>query len=167
MQIDYLAHHRHLLPEVTDLVYDQWAEMFQAGGTSRDRLEELFVERAVSDRLPLTLVALDGDVLAGTGSIKLSEPGTKAGLSPWLAGVIVKDAFRGAGVGTMLVKALELNAVKLGVQTLHLSVGAATKFYEGLGWTALERINSYGVKDVTLMAKDLALAKPSECCPQD
>ena len=155
MRIDYLANHRHLIPEVTDLVYDQWSELFQAGGTSRDRLRELFVERAVTDRLPLAIVALDGDVLAGTGSIKLSEPGTRAGLSPWLAGMYVKDAFRSAGVGTMLVRALELNAVELGVETLYLSVGAASKFYEHLGWTALERMNSYGVKDVTLMAKDL------------
>ena len=155
MQIDYLAHHRHLIPEVTDLVYGQWSDLFQAGGTSRDRLEELFVERAVTDRLPLALVALDGDVLAGTGSIKLSEPGTRAGLSPWLAGMYVKDAFRSAGVGTMLVRALELNAEKLGVEILYLSVGAASKFYERLGWTALERMTSYGVKDVTLMAKDL------------
>ena len=164
MRIDYLAHHRHLIPEVTDLVYGQWSELFQAGGTSRGRLGELFVERAVTDRLPLALVALAGDVLAGTGSIKLSEPGTKAGLSPWLAGMIVKDAFRGSGVGTMLVTSLESNAVKLGVETLYLSVGAASKFYQRLGWTALERMNSYGVKDVTLMAKDL---RACACLPTD
>jgi hypothetical protein len=40
-------------------------------------------------------------------------------------------------------------------------VGAAEAFYAQLGWTVLERVNSYGVKEVALMAKRLA-AEPHE-----
>ena len=155
MHVDYLANHSHLIPEVAGLVYQQWADIFQASETSEEDLRDLFVARAVKDRLPITVVALNGDALAGTGSIKLSEPGTKAGLSPWLAGMYVKEEFRHAGVGTMLVRALESKAKELGVEILYLSVGAAPRFYERLGWTTLERVTSYGVKEVALMAKDL------------
>lgn len=155
MHIDFLANHRHLIPEVTELVYGQWSDLFAASGTTREGLHEVFVARAVSDRLPITLVAINGGALVGTGSIKLSEPGTKPGLSPWLAGMYVKEGFRGAGIGAMLVHALETQAAQLGVETLYLSVGAAPGFYQRLGWRAIERVTSYGVKEVTIMSKSL------------
>ena len=155
MRIDYLANHEHLISEVADLVYGQWFDLFSAGGTSKEDLRAIFVCRAVTDRLPLTLVALEGSNLVGTGSIKLSEPGTKPGLSPWLAGMYVKPELRGSGVGTLLVRALESKAVELGIETLYLSVGAAPGFYQRLGWVELERVTSYGIKQVLLMAKNL------------
>ena len=155
MRVDYLAHHTHLIPEVTNLVFRQWAELFEAGGTSRNDLRDLFVARAQTQALPLAVVALEGTTLAGTGSIKLLEPGTKPGVSPWLAGMYVKEEFRGAGVGAMLVRALESKAAQLGVETLYLSVGDALAFYERLGWSVLERVTSYGVKEVTVMSKRL------------
>jgi len=160
MRVDYLANHQHLIGEVVDLVYRQWADLFTAADTSKAELHEMFRSRAVTNRLPIAIVALSGTELVGTGSIKLSEPGTKPGLSPWLAGMYVKENFRKSGVGTMLVRALETKAAELGVQTLYLSVGAALCFYEHLGWVALERVTSYGVKDVTIMSKNLR--SPSE-----
>jgi GNAT superfamily N-acetyltransferase len=153
--IDYLAHHKELIPEITGLIYEQWSDLFQAAGTSKDDLAVLISERATTQRLPITVVALDGGALAGTGSIKLSEPGTKPGLSPWLAGMYVKEAYRGRGVGALLVRALEATAKQLDIDSLYLSVGTAEQFYRRLGWTVLERVNSYGVKDVALMTKQL------------
>lgn len=153
--IDYLANHEELIPEITDLLYGQWADLFRASGTSKEKLRELLVERAVKDKLPIAVVALSDGVLAGTGSIKLFEPGTKAGLSPWLAGMYVKDAYRGSGIGASIVHALEAKAGELGVTAMYLSVGAAEEFYDRLGWTVLERVNSCGVKDVAVMAKHL------------
>lgn len=158
VEIDCLANRKEFIPEITDLLYAQWADLFQASGTSKDQLNTLLMERAVTDKLPIALVAMVDGVLAGTGSIKLSEPGTKAGLSPWLAGMYVKEAYRGSGIGASIVQALETKAMELGITTLYLSAGAAQKFYLRQGWTALERVNSYGVKEVTLMAKRLEVA---------
>lgn len=124
---------------------------------SKEDLHVIYAGRAVSYRLPLTLIALDGSDLIGTGGIKLTEPGTKPGLSPWLAGMYVKPAFRSSGTGALLVEALESEASALGVGTLYLSVGSAPGFYKRLGWTGLERLTSYGVKDVVLMVKSLDL----------
>jgi len=157
LAIDYLANHRDLIPEITELIYGQWADLFHASGTSKEKLRELLVERAVTDKLPIAVVALSDGVLAGTGSIKLSEPGTKPGLSPWLAGMYVKDAYRGSGIGAAIVRALEARASELGVENMYLSVGAAEAFYRRLGWRVIERVNSYGVKEVAVMAKDLAI----------
>jgi GNAT superfamily N-acetyltransferase len=153
--IDFLANHKTLIPEVTELVYGQWSDLFQAAGTSKEQLKILFEERAVLDKLPITVVALEEGVLLGTGSIKLTEPGTKPALSPWLAGMYVKASHRRAGVGALIVTFLEAKAQDLGVEQLYLSVGAAQDFYQRLGWRVLERVHSYGVKDVALMSKRL------------
>ncbi len=121
------------------MVYLQSADIFQAIETSEEDLRGLFVARAVKDRLPITIVALSGDALAGTGSIKLSEPGTKAGLSPWLAGMYVKEEFRHAGVGTMLVRALESKAKELGVEFFISRLAlhhASTNSLVGQRWSA-------------------------------
>jgi GNAT superfamily N-acetyltransferase len=154
--IDYLANRQELIPEITDLLYGQWSDLFRASGTSKAKLEALLIERAVVDRLPIALVALSDGVLAGTGSIKLSEPGTRTGLSPWLAGMYVKETYRGSGIGAAIVRALEAKASELGVTTLYLSVGTAEEFYARLGWAVIERVSSYGVKEVALMARNLA-----------
>lgn len=161
MRIDFLANHQHLTDEVARLIYGQWAEHFGAGGMKKAGLREMLAARSVTDRLPITLVALEGNILAGTGSIKLFEPDTKPGLTPWLAGMYVKDSFRGVGVGSMLVRALEAKAAEFGVDTLYLSVGGAPGFYERLGWTELERMRSLASKEVVLMAKHLDTASPN------
>lgn len=160
MRIDYLARHRHLIPEVASLVYHQCADLFHAGGTSEHDVFELFAARAVIDRLPITLVAMEGPRLVGAGSLKLDKPDTQPGFSPWLAGMYVKDEFRGSGIGALPVQALERKARELGVATMYLSVGSATGFYQRLGWHAMEQLTSYGVKDVTLMARSLVTESP-------
>lgn len=59
-------------------------------------------------------------------------------LTPWLAGLIVDEACRGQGVGTALVKAIEARAASAGVNKLYLYTWQARRFYEALGWTAVE-----------------------------
>jgi len=151
--IDYLAHHRAFIPEIAALSYREWMPLFEAAGISQAQLETMLAERAVTDRIPITLVALLDGELVGTGSIKLSEPGTKPGLSPWLAGIYVKDAYRGSGAGAAIVRALERKAAELGIGSLYLSTVKAQPLYERLGWTVLERLESYGLKEVALMHK--------------
>lgn len=153
MLIDYLAHHPAFIPEIAALSYREWTPLFEAAGISQAQLETMLAERAVTDRIPITLVALLNGELVGTGSIKLSEPGTKPGLSPWLAGIYVKDAFRGSGAGAAIVRALERKAAALGIGSLYLSTVKAQPLYERLGWTVLERVDSYGLKEVALMHK--------------
>jgi GNAT superfamily N-acetyltransferase len=156
MIVDYLANHRHFIPEIADLVFGEWSDLFLADGTGKEQLQAMLEVRANTERLPITLVAVRDGELLGTGSIKLEEPGTRAGLSPWLAGIYVKDAYRGSGVGEQIVRALEAKAQALGVETMYLSVGRAVGFYTRLGWSVMEEgISSFGVKEATLMSKRL------------
>lgn len=159
MIVDYLAHHKHFIPEIADLLFGEWSELFLAGGVGKEQLRAMLEVRANTDRLPIAFVALRDGELLGTGSIKLEEPGTRAGLSPWLAGMYIKEAYRGSGAGEQIVRALEAKAQGLGVETMYLSVGSAAGFYARLGWQVMEEgIASFGAKDVTLMSKRLASA---------
>lgn len=155
MLIDYLANHKQFIPEIADLSYTEWKALFQAAGISKEALLATLEQRAVTDQLPITLVALEGGVLMGTGSIKMAEPGTREGVSPWLAGMYVKEQYRGSGAGALIVQALEAKARELGVEAMYLSVGKAEAFYKRLGWTVLERRESHGVEEVALMTKRL------------
>lgn len=155
MQIDYLAHWPGLIPELVALLHQEWADLYQAAGIDETQLRQVLTERTSVDTLPITLLAVKDGALVGAGSIKLTEPGTKEGLSPWLAGIFVKPQYRGLGFGRDIVLALEAKAQQLGVETLYLSADTAVDFYLSLGWQVLERVASLGVRDVALMTKRL------------
>lgn len=160
MQIDYLAAYPGLIPELTELLFAEWQDLYLAAGLSQADLAAALQERAVRDRIPLTLVAIDDGQLVGAGSIKLSEDGTRVGLTPWLAGIYVKEDQRGKGLGVQIVAALEQIARELGVQRLYLSADNAEHFYLKLGWQVLDKVESLGVRDVALMSKDLTATVP-------
>lgn len=154
--IDYLANHSKLIPELSTLLYNEWADLYLAAGLTKQDLTNALELRCATNQLPLTLVAVaeDGQLL-GAGSIKLDEPGTKEGLSPWLGGIYIKEQQRGLGLGALIVTALENKARELGVSALYLSADTAEGFYQKLGWFVLERLESHGVRDVVLMSKTL------------
>lgn len=155
MQIDYLANWPGLIPELAALLFQEWADLYQAAGIDQAQLQQVLTERTAVDTLPITLVLVKDGELVGAGSIKLTEPGTKEGLSPWLAGIFVKPQYRRLGLGRDIVLALEAKAQQLGVEALYLSADTAVDFYLSLGWQVLERLESLGVRDVALMSKRL------------
>lgn len=129
MQIDYLAHWPALIPELAGLLYQEWADLYQAAGIDQAQLQQVLTERTAVDKLPITLLLVKDGELIGAGSIKLTEPGTKEGVSPWLAGIFVKPQHRGLGFGRDIVLALEAKARQLGVEALYLSADTAVDFY--------------------------------------
>src|SRR5262249_58156128 len=66
-------------------------------------------ERMNTDRLPLTLVAVQSGVavnrheLVGMVSLKFHDMDTRPDLDPWLGGLLVLPEWRNRGVGTMLM----------------------------------------------------------------
>ncbi|RRI07778.1 N-acetyltransferase [Mesorhizobium tamadayense] len=75
-------------------------------------------------------------------------------LTPWLAGLVVDEAYRGRGIGTALVRTVEAHAVSAGVSKLHLYTWQARPFYEALGWTAIETFEQDG-EPMLLMVREL------------
>ena len=112
-------------------------------------------ERAVTDRVPLSLIALAGEELVGTVSLKQHEDSTAPNLSPWIGGLVVDEGWRGKGLGAALLRAAESTAVMLEYAELYLSCEPEVEqFYARLGWELMLRTRSCG-SEVALMRKRL------------
>jgi len=112
--------------------------------------------RAVEDRVPLALVALVGDELIGTVSLKEREDTTAEVLTPWIGGLLVDEAWRGKGIGAALLAGAKAAAARIGYPWLHLSCEPdVEQFYVQAGWELLLRTTSCG-DEVAVMRKALA-----------
>jgi len=102
----------------------------------------------------IAFVAEQDGRLAGTCLFVREEIDPQHDVSPWLAGLVVVPEFRGRGIATLLVGAIEVHARSLGCERLHLYTYGAEGLYASLGWQAIERFrDDHGL--CVLMAKDL------------
>ena len=142
---------------VAERIYQLWGRLIAADtGMSASAYTEVIRRRAVTDRVPLTLIALAGDALVGAVSLKQDEASTAADLSPWIGGLLVDEALRGKGLGRALLAKAEATAAGLGYSWLYLScVPDMQHFYERQGWVLMQRTLSFG-DEVALMKKGLS-----------
>jgi N-acetylglutamate synthase-like GNAT family acetyltransferase len=153
MKIDSLGNHLHLLPELAKLHFDEWRH-FSPDQTLEDRVVKLRTI-AQSGDVPFIVVAIDNNQLIGSSALVNEDMSTRKDLSPWLASVFVKPGFRKNGVGTSLVRYIEGEAQKRGIQKLFLYTEHARNLYAALGWHDLEECEYQGV-GVAIMYKKIA-----------
>lgn len=151
--IAFLADQPQHLPVVAAWVYDQWHR--HRPGETLETTAEMFRAALQRDAIPLTLLALDGDVPVGTASLFADDMETRPELTPWLASVYVAPERRGAGIGPRLVRAAEDVARQLGVKQLYLFTPDRERFYARLGWRTVEH-SAYDGHPVVIMARSLA-----------
>lgn len=154
MKIEYLADHKEVIPTLDKWSYEEWAYL-HPDRTLAD-VERLIWERANTNRIPLALVAFDGEELLGTVCLKMHDMDTRQDLTPWLAGLYVTTPRRRKGIGTMLVSAIEKEACALGVSKLFLYTPKSEAFYTRLGWQVNERTEYHGYP-ITIMCKKIVL----------
>lgn len=154
MKIAYLADHQDVIPVLSEWFYREWPYLYPER-TEHD-VTRLISKRTNKDRIPIALVAFEGDELIGTVCLKIHDMDTKPELTPWLAGLYVKESWRRNGVGSSLVKAIERKALEMGISHLFLYTPQSEHFYSGLGWTIRERENYHNVP-VTVMEKEIVL----------
>ena len=148
MTIEYLADHPEKLPTLAAWLHQEWGSS-REGDTLERRMARLrsFSNR---DRIPLTVVALEGNELLGSASLVAHDMETRMELTPWLAGVFVGKQYRRRGIGAELVRRIMMEASKLNVPLLYLYTVHSERFYAALGWTLAER-TSYLKHDVLIM----------------
>lgn len=148
MIIEYLADHLEVLPLLAEWQHKEWGHL-RAGDTAEKRMTRLqgFANR---DRIPLTVVALEGGVLLGSASLVPHDMETRMELTPWMAGVYVGEDYRRRGIGAELVRQITAEAGKLNVPLLYLYTVHSEKFYAALGWTLLEH-TSHREQSVAIM----------------
>ena len=93
---------------------------------------------AARDRLPLCLVAIDGDGKPlGTASLKAESLGSELGYGPWLAAFLVDEPQRGRGIGRTLIEAVAAEARRLGHTALYTSTELPPERLWPRGWQAV------------------------------
>lgn len=142
---------------VAERTYGLWGRLiYEDTGMSLREFTDVIRSRAVEDRVPLALVALAGGRLIGTVSLKEQEATTAEGLTLWIGGLLVDEAWRGRGIGAALLTGAEAAAARLGYPWLHLSCEPDVEdFYARTGWELLLRTTSCG-DEVAVMRKRVA-----------
>ena len=125
-------------------------------GTDRTLDEDIAGLRGLiaGDGFEAAFVARDSGRPIGSCLLVRDEIDSPHDLTPWLAGLVVEEEYRGSGVGTALVKTVEAHAASAGVGTLYLYTWQARAFYEALGWTAVETFEQDGAP-MLLMSRKL------------
>ena len=148
MTIEYLGDHPGAVRTLAEWQHAEWGHI-RPGDTVEKRATRL---RSWSnhDRIPLTVVALDGNNVFGSASLIEHDMETRMELTPWLAGVFVGETYRRRGIGAQLVRRIMEEARKLKVPLLYLYTVHSEKFYAALGWELMERTN-YREQKIVLM----------------
>ena len=151
-RVESIADHLDLVDTIARWHWDEWGHTDPKG--SLQSWTEGLRERTKRDAVPTTYVALDGAELLGSVTLVENDMSTRPDLTPWLAGVYVKQERRLQGVGTTLVRHAVQKAAEMGIKRLYLYTHSARAFYEKLGWQHIAD-SYYEGQDVSIMAIDL------------
>jgi GNAT superfamily N-acetyltransferase len=128
-----LAEHPELVPDVVEIAWREWGAL-QAEGEQERWLREAERDSRLHSATSAAFVALDGDRAVGVVQLHEFELDDIRDRSPWVCGMVVLPEYRGAGIGTRLVVALEQFAASQGVERLWVFTEHAVGFYERCGW---------------------------------
>ena len=158
MNFMFLADRPDAISLVAAWYIGEWG--YRDGETGPISVEEnlrVYLER---DRLPLILLAVDGEgtdgeEILGAAQLKFREMDIYPEKEHWLGGVYVASEHRGRGVASALVGEAIRIARGLGVERLHLQTEHPQGgIYAHLGFEPLERVTYHGI-DVLVMTKEI------------
>ncbi len=105
-------------------------------------------------RIPVTLVGLHDERVFGAVSIvEVDDILDFPDYSPWIAGVIVGEEYRGQGLGLALMRGAEEKIRQLGLQKVYLWTNSRDEWYRAQGWIELHR-QPFGRVEAVIMEKD-------------
>ena len=119
------------------------------GRSEAGRFHE-FDEQRASERIPLTVVAFQGQRPVGSASLLVHDMDTHPDWTPWLASVYVVPEHRRRGLGERLCRRIVAEARRLGVARLYLFTHDQAPFYARMGWRTVAREDYQGAA-VTVM----------------
>jgi predicted N-acetyltransferase YhbS len=138
IRITHLFHHAHLIDAVAQMIYDEFWHDVVDGMSVADLVSHLKTARDES-RIPVSLIALQGDQLLGTVNLIENDDAARAHLRPWLAAMVVRADARGQGIGSELVRALLEVAREMKIPVLYFGTDGPG-FYLRLGAIQHEKV---------------------------
>jgi GNAT superfamily N-acetyltransferase len=142
-------------PEFLDTVADRiWRAWWKADGHPLEYISgRLRDENLNADPIPFALVAHHGMTFLGTSSVIKADLEERPQWTPWVAAVWVEENARRHGVGGALIDRATQDCFGLGFERAYLCARPPmTGFYEGRGWTVIER--KVGAHQLSVFTRD-------------
>ena len=149
-ELRYLSDDPDLIRTLATWHHGAWGHL--TGRSVEERIREFHPQRG-SDRIPLTVVALEGTEPVGCASLLVDDMDTHPEYTPWLASVFVPPEHRRQGIGELVCRRIVSEAKRLDVDRLYLFTPDKAAFYARQGWQALA-VEPYRGEDVTIMSID-------------
>ncbi len=139
VRVDSLCDRLELIPELAHWFEAEWTPYYGPDGPGAGTAEQDLRRCCNRDALPLALVALDdGGRLAGTAALKTDSLDTHPQLGPWLAALVATSAEAEAA----LVQAIEVEARRLGFDTVYTGMDEESAVLRQRGWSVIGRSSS-------------------------
>ncbi|MFD2648555.1 GNAT family N-acetyltransferase [Devosia albogilva] len=137
LHTELLADRPEVIGALVELMESVWADWYHPGGASA-RAE--LSERLQRDRLPLGIVALNGEAAVGTCALTVSSGGLVTERSPWIGGLVVDPRWRRRGVGLLLLQRARHEAKRLGYTRVYALTAEAMALFEAAGWRHVDTL---------------------------
>lgn len=154
IKIDLLKNHLSAIPALANIWHEVLGKIW-VPDVPVERVIARFADHLSDQALPITFVALNGDLPAGMCSLREND-GIRPDLTPWLGSLVVDPKHQKQGIGRMLIDVTVLKAKELGFEKLHLFAFDPTipEYYERLGWKKIG-MDEFKSHLVTVMEVDL------------
>ena len=140
--IEPLSRHPDVIPTLEKWFEAEWPSWYGVGGRGSAAAD---LQRYASpDGLPRAVVAFADGAVCGVAALKPESIASHAHLTPWAAAGLVEPSRRRAGIGALLVTALEGEARSLGYTRIYCGTSTARSLLERCGWDLLENISHEG-----------------------
>jgi len=146
IKIDLLKNHPEVIPELSNIWHEVLGKIWMPE-IGIEEIEFLYYEELTRD-MPLTYIALDGDISVGSCTLQLNDT-VRPDLGPWIESLVVDPKYQKQGIGKMLLDVTAEKAKELGFEKLYLFAFDPTiiKYYQRFGWKTIgmDEFKSYPV----------------------
>jgi GNAT superfamily N-acetyltransferase len=108
IKIDLLKKHPNTIPTLAHIWHEVLGKIW-VPDISVERVIARFADHLNDQALPITFVALDGDLPVGMCSLREND-GIRPDLIPWLGSLVVDPKYQKQGIGRMLIDMTLLKA---------------------------------------------------------
>jgi GNAT superfamily N-acetyltransferase len=158
MEFSYLHDLPAFLPELAQLQFAQWGYM-RPEETLEERTARL-AEQCLPLGMPTVLIAHEAGQLVGSAMLRAQDGILTGDLTPWLAALLVKPAYRERGIAEALMGRVEAIAVGMNFPSIHLCcVENLEAYYRKRGYETGD-ICMRGAAKVCVMSKTFLREKP-------
>ena len=139
VRLAHLFEQPALRPAVARLIHHEF--WLDRPDVSADHLQARLSAATGADAVPISRIALADGALVGTVNLIDCDDDARTHLWPWLAAMVVVPAWRGRGIGSLLVRTLMDDARRLGINQMFLGTDGPG-FYRRLGAETHEQVRA-------------------------